>query len=55
MRKEQLRLVGRNPRMVMGASEVHAADLSDKDQTIAAVAGSSVGRRLTAFLIAFWF
>ena len=41
-RKEPFRLVGRNPRIVMGAAEVHAADLSDEDQTIAAVAGSSI-------------
>ena len=40
-RKQPFRLVGRNPRMVPGASEVHPADLSDKDQTIQAVAGST--------------
>ncbi len=37
----QVRLVGRNPKPVSGAEAV-AADLSDRDQTIAAVAGSSV-------------
>lgn len=29
-------------RMVIGAAEVCAADLSDKDQTVTAVAGSSI-------------
>jgi len=42
LRKQQFRLVGRNPRMVPGAAEVHPADLSDKEQTIQAVAGSTV-------------
>ena len=41
-RNQPFRLVGRNPKMVPGAAEVHPADLSDKDQTIAAVKGSSV-------------
>lgn len=41
-RKQPFRLVGRNPRMVPGAKEVRAADLADKEQTIAAVTGSSV-------------
>lgn len=41
-RKQSFRLVGRNPRMVTGATEIRAADLSDKDQTIAAVKGSSL-------------
>jgi uncharacterized protein YbjT (DUF2867 family) len=41
-RKQPFRLVGRNPKMASGAAEVHPADLFDKDQTIAAVAGSSV-------------
>jgi nucleoside-diphosphate-sugar epimerase len=41
-RKQPFRLVGRNPRMVPGAAEVHPADLSDKEQTIQAVAGSTV-------------
>lgn len=42
LRKQPFRLVGRNPRMVPGATEVHPADLSDKEQTIQAVAGSSI-------------
>lgn len=41
-REQPFRLVGRNPRMVPGATEVHPADLSDKDHTIQAVAGSTV-------------
>jgi nucleoside-diphosphate-sugar epimerase len=41
-RKQSFRLVRRNPKMASGAAEVHPADLFDKDQTIAAVAGSSV-------------
>ena len=41
-RNQQFRLVGRNPKMVPGAAEVYPADLSDKDQTIAAVKGSSL-------------
>ena len=36
------RLVGRNPRGKPGASETVAADLTDRDQTIRAVAGSSL-------------
>lgn len=42
LRKQPFRLVGRNPRMVPGAAEVHPADLSNKEQTIQAVAGSTV-------------
>jgi nucleoside-diphosphate-sugar epimerase len=41
-RKQPFRLVGRNPRETSGATETFAADLTDKDQTIRAVAGSSV-------------
>jgi len=41
-RNQPFRLVGRNPKMVPGAAEVYPADLSDKDQTIAAVKGSTV-------------
>jgi nucleoside-diphosphate-sugar epimerase len=41
-RKEPFRLVGRNPVSTPGAEEVVAADLSDKDQSARAVAGSSV-------------
>ena len=40
-----VRLVGRNPKPVAGA-ELFAADLSDREQTIRAVAGSSVGHLL---------
>src|SRR5580765_7433373 len=41
-RNQPLRLVGRNPKATPGATETLAADLTDKDQTIRAVAGSSV-------------
>ena len=41
-RKLPFRLVGRNPTQTPGASEMVSADLSDKDQTERAVAGSSV-------------
>jgi nucleoside-diphosphate-sugar epimerase len=41
-RKQPFRLVGRNPRMVPGAAEVHPADLSNKEQTIEAVSGSTI-------------
>jgi hypothetical protein len=41
-RKEPFRLVGRNPVSTPSATEVVSADLSDKDQTVRAVAGSSV-------------
>ena len=41
-RKQPFRLVGRNPHPTPGASEVVTADLADRDQTIRAVAGSSV-------------
>ncbi len=40
--KQPFRLVGRNPRPTPGATETVAVDLSDKDQAIRAVAGSSV-------------
>ena len=36
------RLVGRNPKATSGATETFAADLTNQDQTIRAVAGSSV-------------
>jgi nucleoside-diphosphate-sugar epimerase len=39
---QPFRLVGRNPRATLGATETVAADLTDKDQTIRAVAGSKV-------------
>jgi uncharacterized protein YbjT (DUF2867 family) len=41
-RKQPFRLVARNARPVRGATEMISADLSDKDQTIRAVAGSSI-------------
>src|SRR6266850_5324216 len=41
-RNQPFRLVGRNPRATPGATETLAADLTDKDQTLRAVAGSSV-------------
>lgn len=41
-RKLPFRLVGRNPVLKPGASQVVSADLSDKEQTERAVAGSSV-------------
>jgi nucleoside-diphosphate-sugar epimerase len=37
-----LRLVGRNPRPIPGATETVSADLTDREQTIRAVAGSTV-------------
>jgi nucleoside-diphosphate-sugar epimerase len=40
--KQPFRLVGRNPRATPGATETLAVDLTDKDQTVRAVAGSSV-------------
>jgi nucleoside-diphosphate-sugar epimerase len=39
---QPFRLVGRNPKAIPGATETLAADLTDKDETIRAVAGSSV-------------
>jgi nucleoside-diphosphate-sugar epimerase len=39
---QRVRLVGRNPKLVEGAAEVVSADISNLDQTIAAVSGSSV-------------
>jgi nucleoside-diphosphate-sugar epimerase len=41
-RNQPFRLVGRNPRPAPRATETLAADLTDKEQTIRAVAGSSV-------------
>ena len=46
-RKLRIRLVGRNPKMMSGAAEVVAADLSDRDATLKAMSGSSV-----AYLVA---
>jgi nucleoside-diphosphate-sugar epimerase len=39
---QPVRLVGRNPKPVQGATEALSADLSDLDQTIRAVSGSTV-------------
>jgi nucleoside-diphosphate-sugar epimerase len=39
---QQVRLVGRNPKLVAGAIEAVSADISNLDQTILAVAGSDV-------------
>jgi nucleoside-diphosphate-sugar epimerase len=41
-RKQPFRLVGRKPVSTAGAAEVVSADLTDMDQTVGAVAGSSV-------------
>ena len=41
-KNQPFRLVGRNPKATSGATEIVAADLTDQDQTIRAVAGSSV-------------
>jgi len=41
-RNQPFRVVARHPRMVPGAAETVAADLADLDQTVRAVAGSSV-------------
>lgn len=40
--RKPFRLVGRHPVSTQGAAEVVSADLSDKEQTVRAVAGSSV-------------
>ena len=39
---QPFRLVGRNPKATPGATETVAADLTDRDQTVRAVAGASV-------------
>src|SRR5260370_23093467 len=41
-RNEPIRLVSRNPKLVPGATEVVAADLSNLDDTVKAVAGSRI-------------
>src|SRR5258707_13281412 len=41
-RNESIRLVSRNPKLVPGAAEAVAADLSNLDDTVAAVSGSRV-------------
>jgi nucleoside-diphosphate-sugar epimerase len=48
-KKQPFRLVGRSPRTIPGASETVAADLTDRDQTIRAVAGSNVVHLLVGF------
>src|ERR1700724_326483 len=45
-RNEPVRLVSRHPKMVLGATEAVAADLSNFDDTLKAMAGSRV-----AFLV----
>lgn len=39
---QPVRLVGRNPKRVRGATEALSADISDRDQTVRAVSGSTV-------------
>jgi nucleoside-diphosphate-sugar epimerase len=41
-RNQQFRLVGRNPRPAPGSTETRAADITDRDQTVRALTGSSV-------------
>jgi nucleoside-diphosphate-sugar epimerase len=41
-KNQPFRLVGRNPKATPGATETLAADVTDRDQTVRAVAGSSV-------------
>src|ERR1700680_3916326 len=41
-RNQPFRLVGRNPRETPGATQTLAANLTDRDQTLRAVAGSRV-------------
>jgi nucleoside-diphosphate-sugar epimerase len=40
--RQAVRLVGRSPKLVQGATEVVSADISNLDQTISAVSGSTV-------------
>lgn len=42
LKGRHVRLVGRNPKLIAGATEIVSADLANLDQTIAAVSGSSV-------------
>ena len=39
---QSLRLVSRDPKLVPGATEIISADISDSDQTIRALSGSSI-------------
>jgi nucleoside-diphosphate-sugar epimerase len=41
-RRQAVRLVGRNPESIPGATEIVSADISDVEQTIRAVSGSTV-------------
>src|SRR5260370_22879654 len=41
-RNESIRLVSRNPKLVPGAAEAVAADLSNLDETVKAVTGSRI-------------
>jgi len=41
-KNQPFRLVGRNPKATPGAAETLSADVTDRDQTVRAVAGSSV-------------
>lgn len=41
-RNESIRLVSRNPKLVPGAAEAVAADLSNLDNTVKAIAGSRI-------------
>src|SRR5258708_20221754 len=41
-RNESIRLVSRNPKLVPGAAEAVAADLSNLDDTVTAVTGSTI-------------
>ena len=52
-RKEPFRLVGRHPVSTSGATEVVSADLMDRDQTVRAVAGSSVVHLLVGLQYAY--
>ena len=40
--RQPVRLIGRNPKLVQGATEAVSADISNLDQTISAVSGSTV-------------
>jgi nucleoside-diphosphate-sugar epimerase len=40
--QQQVRLVGRHPKLIAGATETVSVDISNRDQTIEAVAGSAV-------------
>jgi putative NADH-flavin reductase len=44
-RNESIRLVSRNPKLVPGAAEAVAADLSNLDDTVKAVTGSRIAKK----------